>query len=608
MSTENFTNTFRVPLQIFAMNGMGPSDLLTQRVSGYFTSSQSSVMENRLVEVPDNSCREPSTERPLTESLTRFHQLRKRSDLQLIKCVQQDSSHRQYIMASALSNVTLFFVDPELEKQYRQQAHKPRPYAPQTLASHHFNTYFDILVSALVFTGVTISLFLLYPTTLGWLLLCLASTCWHLLLLGLCLTQLMRGSGETNHSWASNLYSWLTQWRPWHVCGTSLICLPLVAVIVNFSCETTTEDTPNVRFFYYLALVATIHLCNFTQLNCWMKNTLVSVGAVVLLSLIAPPVCPCPLAVLETLSDNTTTTAAATTTATTTATYNASSLVSTSEEAVNHWFHTEVILDTILLLFLVWLLNREFEISYRLSFHSSMLAMKDKKRIQTMKDQADWLLNNIIPRHVVEQIKCTAKYSENHKDVGVMFASIDNFNEFYDESYCGGKEYLRVLNELVGDFDELLDSDEFKNIEKIKTIGSTYMAASGLNPEVRHGNVNPNEHIYELVEFAMAMQRATLSFNEDLIEFDLILRIGINFGDVTAGVIGTTKLYYDIWGDAVNIASRMDTTGVPGYIQVSQVCVPVLQDRYELEPRGQVYVKGKDNMNVFLLKGPRASS
>lgn len=80
-------------------------------------------------------------------------------------------------------------------------------------------------------------------------------------------------------------------------------------------------------------------------------------------------------------------------------------------------------------------------------------------------------------------------------------------------------------------------------------------------------------------------------------------RVGFNFGDVTAGVIGTTKLHYDIWGDAVNIASRMDSTGVPNRIQVSAACVQVLSACYNFERRGTVYVKGKDNMDVYLVIG-----
>lgn len=78
-------------------------------------------------------------------------------------------------------------------------------------------------------------------------------------------------------------------------------------------------------------------------------------------------------------------------------------------------------------------------------------------------------------------------------------------------------------------------------------------------------------------------------------------RIGYSYGDITAGVIGTTKLFYDIWGDAVNIASRMDSTGVPGRIQLPSHCVPALQDHFTFESRGSVYVKGKDNMQVHLV-------
>ena len=81
-----------------------------------------------------------------------------------------------------------------------------------------------------------------------------------------------------------------------------------------------------------------------------------------------------------------------------------------------------------------------------------------------------------------------------------------------------------------------------------------------------------------------------------------MLRIGFNFGDVTAGVIGTTKLYYDIWGDAVNIASRMDSCGVDGRVQVNERTREVMAEWYDFEERGEIFVKGKDNMKVFLLR------
>lgn len=126
-------------------------------------------------------------------------------------------------------------------------------------------------------------------------------------------------------------------------------------------------------------------------------------------------------------------------------------------------------------------------------------------------------------------------------------------------------------------------------------------SASGLNSEVRAQNSHPHQHLFELIEFALQMQKVLQNFNQNLLEFNLIIRIGYNCGDVTAGVIGTTKLYYDIWGDAVNIASRMDSTGVHGRVQTTEACVKVLEERYEFEKRGTVYVKGKNDMNVYLL-------
>lgn len=180
-----------------------------------------------------------------------------------------------------------------------------------------------------------------------------------------------------------------------------------------------------------------------------------------------------------------------------------------------------------------------------------------------------------------------------------------NFNELYDESYMGGKEYLRVLNELISDFDEVLDRPGFKNVEKIKTIGSTFMAAAGINPYVRQENTHAYQHLHELIEFVLELQNSVNEFNQSLIEFDLILRIGMNFGDVTAGVIGTTKLYYDIWGDAVNIASRMESTGVEGRIQVSERAAQVLGEWYTFQKRGSIFIKGKDNMTTYLLNDRR---
>ncbi|MEQ2299072.1 hypothetical protein AMECASPLE_011781 [Ameca splendens] len=197
----------------------------------------------------------------------------------------------------------------------------------------------------------------------------------------------------------------------------------------------------------------------------------------------------------------------------------------------------------------------------------------------------------------------TQSYSKNHDSVGVIFASIVNFSEFYEESYEGGKECYRVLNELIGDFDELLRKTEFRSVEKIKTIGSTYMAASGLNVQqmADDEDESPHAHLRALFNFALEMMGVLDDFNKNMLGFGFKLRIGFNHGPLTAGVIGTTKLLYDIWGDTVNIASRMDSTGVECRVQVSEESHAVLSAMgLEFDYRGTVNVKGKGQMRTFL--------
>lgn len=187
--------------------------------------------------------------------------------------------------------------------------------------------------------------------------------------------------------------------------------------------------------------------------------------------------------------------------------------------------------------------------------------------------------------------------------MGVIFASIANFSEFYEESYEGGKECYRVLNELIGDFDELLRKPEFRSVEKIKTIGSTYMAASGLNVQqmAEDDDESPHAHLRALFGFALNMMGVLDDFNKNMLGFGFKLRIGFNHGPLTAGVIGTTKLLYDIWGDTVNIASRMDSTGVECRVQVSEESHAVLSAiGLEFDYRGTVNVKGKGQMRTYL--------
>lgn len=589
--------------QIFALN---QSAISQHRVSGYFTSSTSSISnigECHTIQIPSI---DPSMQ-PISDPLAACLQhLRKQSDLQLIRCVRDNAkSQRSYLVKPPLKRFSLFFKSSQMEKEFRSKAHRfgseNENEGPPTLATPRYNTYIDIFIGIAVYLCISSSLFLMTPTTLtscfrAWVYLFTIFTAFQVFAIFLFTRQMVRRHQVRSktiiysESCADRIFQSISSWYPWHICLAILMAMPVFLIIVNFLLLDLNQLQAFEYHYGFLIFVCIVHFCNFTQLNCWMRNILALMAAMCFVGIAVSQ-----LTVYSNRVDNT---------FITNSTLLNSSLSKQVITKFIHeevkWFqdyHVEIYLDLLLLLVLVWLLNREFEIGYRLTFYGNAVANQDKIRVQNMKNQADMLLHNIIPKHVAEHLKNTAKYSENHHNIGIIFASIVNFNEMYDESYLGGKEYLRVLNELIGDFDELLSRTEFRCVEKIKTIGSTFMAASGLDPSNRGDG---NEHILALMEFSIAMQSVIEAFNKDLLEFDLVLRIGLNIGDVTAGVIGTSKLHYDIWGDAVNVASRMDSTGVPNRIQVGKDCLPYLQSKYEFEPRGKVYVKGKDNMEVFL--------
>ncbi|XP_069987420.1 adenylate cyclase type 3-like [Penaeus vannamei] len=204
-------------------------------------------------------------------------------------------------------------------------------------------------------------------------------------------------------------------------------------------------------------------------------------------------------------------------------------------------------------------------------------------------------------------------YSQSYEEIGVLFASMPNFGDFYSEESVNnqGLECLRFLNEVISDFDGLLESVQFHDIIKIKTIGSTYMAASGLNPSRQVKEDDPVKvrwaHLALLVDFAFELVRALQSINEQSFNH-FVLRMGINHGPITAGVIGARKPHYDIWGNTVNVASRMESTGKAGCIQVTEETTKILQHfGYVFEQRGLIAVKGKGELMTYYLVGKAAS-
>lgn len=244
-----------------------------------------------------------------------------------------------------------------------------------------------------------------------------------------------------------------------------------------------------------------------------------------------------------------------------------------------------------------------------------------KERVYEMRRWNEALVTNMLPEHVARHFLGSKKrdeelYSQSYDEIGVMFASLPNFADFYTEESInnGGIECLRFLNEIISDFDSLLDNPKFRVITKIKTIGSTYMAASGVTPDVNTNGFTSSskeeksdkerwQHLADLADFALAMKDTLTNINNQSFN-NFMLRIGMNKGGVLAGVIGARKPHYDIWGNTVNVASRMESTGVMGNIQVVEETQVILREYgFRFVRRGPIFVKGKGELLTFFLKG-----
>ncbi|XP_067217239.1 adenylate cyclase type 6 isoform X2 [Linepithema humile] len=253
--------------------------------------------------------------------------------------------------------------------------------------------------------------------------------------------------------------------------------------------------------------------------------------------------------------------------------------------------------------------SQHTETTYRLDFLWKLQATEEKEEIEHLKAYNQKLLANILPEHVAAHFLSTVNsdelYHEQCDFVCIMFASIPNFSEFYVELEANneGVECLRLLNEIIADFDEILAEEQFKYIEKIKSTGATYMAASGLTKST--SDMRDFKHIVAMADYALRIREQLAYVNEHSFN-NFRMRVGINIGPVVAGVIGARKPQYDIWGNAVNVASRMDSTGVLDGIQVTQEVRDILVAKgYSLTCRGTIQVKGKGSMITYFLDGPR---
>jgi adenylate cyclase len=224
--------------------------------------------------------------------------------------------------------------------------------------------------------------------------------------------------------------------------------------------------------------------------------------------------------------------------------------------------------------------------------------MRDRERamveaLRIEKERSEQLLLNILPQAIVTRLsQDETVIADQLSNVTILFADLIGFTKL--SSQLSARALVRLLNGLFSEFDRLALSF---GVEKIKTVGDAYMLAGGV-PEPRA------DHAHAVADTALAMMDVVKHTNYDL-PMPLQMRIGMHSGDVVAGIIGTHKFIYDIWGDAVNIASRMESQGMPNCIQISAATRLHIHERFRSEPQGNVDIKGKGPMETFVLLGRR---
>lgn len=212
------------------------------------------------------------------------------------------------------------------------------------------------------------------------------------------------------------------------------------------------------------------------------------------------------------------------------------------------------------------------------------------KALQYQQEQSERLLLNILPEEIANRLKRgDSTIADTFANATVLFADIVGFTQM--SARVSPTELVSLLNDIFSTFDQLAEKH---GLEKIKTIGDAYMVVGGL-PTPR------SDHANAIAEMALDMLEAISDFSNTHNQ-DVSIRIGINSGPVVAGVIGIKKFIYDLWGDTVNTASRMESHGKPGCIQVTTTTYQLLQEKYIFESRGAIAVKGKGMMNTYLLQ------
>ncbi len=260
-------------------------------------------------------------------------------------------------------------------------------------------------------------------------------------------------------------------------------------------------------------------------------------------------------------------------------------------------YFTELTMDTVALYaFIMWLTwvfaamaGRVSELKDRIRFAQRRTINQQRKVIEKEKEESEKLLLNILPPFIADRLKSGENIiADKHTDASILFADMVGFTQL--SANMPADALIRILNRVFSEFDRLTEEYE---LEKIKTIGDGYMVAGGLIK----GHEN---HLYRILKLGMAMIHF-IDDDEELKDMGIEVRIGVNSGPVIAGVIGTHKFSYDLWGDTVNTGSRMEAYGQTGKICVSEVVKLRMEKHFEFEKRELIDIKGKGPTQTYFL-------